>query len=70
MKDNLHDILGEPTDVQIAVIATMVFYMEEKVNCIDKKVSSLMAWKIKIGAVAATIGALVSVGITLITKLF
>ena len=67
--NNLHDLLNEPSEVQLAVIATKLFYIEDKVNCIDRKVSSLMVWKIKMGAVAATIGALVSIGVTFISKL-
>lgn len=58
--NELRDLLKESLDVQVAVIATKVCYMEDKLDCIDRKVGNLVAWKIKVGAVSAAIGSVVS----------
>ena len=67
-EQQLKKLLEECPEVQIAVTATKVFYMEEKLNEIDKKVDDLSSWKIKVTAMAATVGAGLSFILTVIFK--
>lgn len=59
--NDLNSVLEQPIDVQVAVIATQQHHNTKKLDTLCKKVDGLVAWKIKVVAIASTLGTVIGV---------